>query len=56
MSRDDVICLKHLMSSANSNSCDVTTDGKSLINIRKIKGPRMLPCATPEITGKVLDK
>ena len=33
MSMDDVISLKHLVSPANSNSCDVTTDGKSLINI-----------------------
>ena len=56
ISSDDVICLKHLVSSANLNSCDVTTDGKSLINIRKSMGPRMLPCGTPKITGKVLDK
>ena len=56
MSSVDVICLKDLVSSANSNSCDVTTDGKSLIKIRKSRGPRILPCGTPESTGEVLDR
>jgi len=27
MSSNDMICLKHLVSSAKLNSCDVTTDG-----------------------------
>ena len=38
----DNICLKHFVSSANSNSCEVMTDGKSLMNIKKSKGPSML--------------
>ena len=55
MSSVDNICLKHFVSSANSNSCEVMTDGKSLMNIKKSKGPSMLPCCTPEMTGRVLD-
>ena len=41
MSSVDNICLKHFVSSANSNSCEVMTDGKSLMNIKKSKGPSM---------------
>ena len=30
------------------------TDGRPLINIKRSKGPSMLPCGTPEMTGRVL--
>ena len=56
MSNVDVICLNNFVSSANSNRSDVTIDGRSLINIKKSKGPRILPCGTPEITSKVPDR
>ena len=48
MSNMDNIYLKHFVSSANLNSCEVMADGKS-------KGPSMLSCGTPEMTGRVLD-
>ena len=44
------------MPSANSNRWEVMTDGKSLMNIKKSKGPSMLPCGTPEIIGRALDR
>jgi len=53
MSREEVICLKHFVPSANSSSCEVMTD---VNEIRKRRGPRMLLCGTPEITGRELDR
>ena len=47
------ICLKHFVLSANISVWDVIAEGKSLMNN---KGPSMLPCGTPEITDKQLDK
>ena len=43
------------MSSANSRSCEVMIDGRSLIKIRKSRVPSKLPCGTPESTGRELD-
>lgn len=38
-------------SSANKLIEDVTQEGKSLINIRKRRGPNTDPCGTPDVTG-----
>lgn len=42
------------MSSANKNDSEWTIDeGKSFIYKRNKRGPSMLPCGTPEITGNI---
>ena len=47
-----MFCLKHFVSSANSSSCEVMTD----VNEIRKRGPSMLPCGTPKITGRELDR
>ena len=45
-----------LVLSANKNiTQNFTSGGRSLIYIRKSKGPRMLPCGTPDRTGSISD-
>ena len=39
----EVICLKHFVSSANSNNWDVMTVGKSFINTKNSGGPVCFP-------------
>ena len=57
MSDSVFIVLKHFVSSANINVLDeLITEGRSLINTMKSKGPSMLPCGTPDNTGKHLDR
>ena len=42
----------HLVSSANKRgAADCTESGRSLIKMINKRGPRMLPCGTPEVTG-----
>ncbi len=44
------------VSSANKyGSADEMHSGRSLIKIINNSGPRMLPCGTPDITGRWLD-
>ena len=45
--------LRYLVSSANINKCMGVIDTcRNIVNINKnSKGPNMLPCGTPEITG-----
>ena len=41
----------HLVSSANKRgAADCTESGRSLIKMINKRGPRMLPCGTPEVT------
>ena len=48
--------IKHLALSAKSKTNeDERADGRSLINIRNKRGPRILPCGIPERTGSTLD-
>ena len=57
MSDSVCIILKHLVSSANINILDeLIAEGRSFIYTRKSKGPSMLPCGTPDNTGRHLDK
>ena len=45
--------LEHLVSSAYRKMLECLTErGISLIKIKKRRGPRMLPCGTPERTGR----
>ena len=45
--------LKHLASSANSKTSEeVTAAGRSFTNTKNMIGPKMLPCGTPETTGR----
>ena len=38
------------------NKVDVDTDeGRSLMKIKKSRGPKILPCGTPDTTGNVVD-
>ena len=46
--------MMHLASSTKSKTLEKEKiDGKSLTKMRNRTGPRILPCGTPEITGKV---
>ena len=48
-----VIVLKHLVSSANTYSKDDRIcSGRSLMKIKNSNGPKILPCGTPDRTGK----
>jgi len=49
-----LIALKHFVSSAKMNIFDA--EGRSLIYTRKSSGPNMLPCGTPDNTGKHLER
>lgn len=40
-----------MQSSANILIVEDTLCGRSLIKMRKSKGPKMLPCGTPEVTS-----
>jgi len=45
--------LKHFVSSANNNSMeDRIYSGRSLMLTKNSKGPRILPCGTPNETGR----
>ena len=44
------------MSSADILTVEDKPDGRSLINIRKMIGPRTVPCGTPERTGDQSDE
>ena len=57
MSDSVFIVLKHLVSSANINILDeLIGEERSFIYTRKSKGPSILPCGTPDNTGKHLDR
>ena len=59
MSDSVFIVLKHFVSSANIYVHvldELITEGRSLINTVKSKGLSMLPCGTPDNTGKHLDR
>ena len=50
------IGMMHFASSAKSKLLEnKAVSGKSFTKIRKSNGPRMLPCGTPERTGKVFE-
>ncbi len=44
----------YFMSSANRRGiADCTESGRSLMKMMNRRGPRMLPCGTPEVTGSL---
>ena len=48
-----MIDLEHLMSSAKRSNEELDTQSsRSLMYTRNRRGPRMLPCGTPERTGR----
>lgn len=56
VSKRQLICLNNLVSSANSRTVEKEVEvGRSLIYVRNSKGPRILPCGTPERTGSLDD-
>jgi hypothetical protein len=47
---------KHFVSSAKRYKVEEKTeDGRSFTNTRNKIGPRILPCGTPEIMGRVFE-
>ena len=57
MSCKEETVLMHLVSSANKRGvADCTESGRSLIKMINMRGPRMLPCGTPEVTGSLEEK
>ena len=55
-SRQEEIGITHFASAVKSNIIDFSrTSGRSFIKMKNSSGPSILPCGTPEITGKVLD-
>ena len=52
-SSDDLMCLKHLVSSAKSRALlQWIVSGRSFMYKMNRRGPRMLPWGTPDITGR----
>ena len=59
MSDSVFVVLKHFVSLANNIIYvfdELITEGRSLINTIKSKGPNMLPCGIPDNIGKHLDR
>ena len=53
-SSSDLIGVYRGASSAKRRISDVTVSGRSLINTRKRRGPRTIPCESPDMTLDVL--